>query len=332
MKKRIFSIDFLRCIGMILIILAYVIPHNILFELRTFDVPLMAIVLGMSFSVTYNSYEGYFSYVKKRFKRLIVPAWCFVTVYLCTIGVLKFIFRRGYSFSEIVQSYLLCGGIGYVWIIRIFFIIALFSPFILKASLKIDSNIFKIAILFIAIAGIFFLDKLTGYFQHPFVIWFYEEWIITPISYIILSYLGIILMDLRQNQIWFIIFTSSLGLLGYYLINHHWMLLSANKYPPTLYFLLYGILCSLFIYTSIIFIKNRINFNKCSWLVDKITWFSKNTMNIYYYHTFFVFIVNNIALSWIVKFIIVITGSIVITKYQVSLNQYLRKVISRWSR
>lgn len=50
---------------LILIILAHVVPHNILFELRTFDVSLMVIVWGMSFNVTYNSYEGYFSYVKK---------------------------------------------------------------------------------------------------------------------------------------------------------------------------------------------------------------------------------------------------------------------------
>ncbi len=46
-------IDFLRFVGLIMIIFAHVNPPAVLFQLRNFDVPLMVLISGVSFvSVT----------------------------------------------------------------------------------------------------------------------------------------------------------------------------------------------------------------------------------------------------------------------------------------
>lgn len=72
-------IDLLRFIGLAMIILAHVSPPDIVFQGRNFDVPLMVIVAGLSFQVSYR-YESYISYLWKRIKRLLFPVWLFLSI------------------------------------------------------------------------------------------------------------------------------------------------------------------------------------------------------------------------------------------------------------
>jgi len=69
-------IDFLRFLGLCMIILAHVDPSDGLFQLRNFDVPLMVLISGVSFGLSYKG-EPYGSYVWKRVKRLLLPVWIF---------------------------------------------------------------------------------------------------------------------------------------------------------------------------------------------------------------------------------------------------------------
>lgn len=47
--KRNPVIDYMRYLGMALIIFAFISPPLVLFQLRTFDVPMMAFISGMVF-------------------------------------------------------------------------------------------------------------------------------------------------------------------------------------------------------------------------------------------------------------------------------------------
>ena len=124
------KIDLLRFIGLAMIILAHVGSPTIILQLRNFDVPLMVLVSGASFALAYRN-EPYASYVWKRIKRLLFPTWIFLTAYF------SIMFATGFpmalpDLNKIAESYLLLSGIGYVWIIRVFLLVALVSPLILK--------------------------------------------------------------------------------------------------------------------------------------------------------------------------------------------------------
>lgn len=85
LKKRNPSIDLMRFIGLTMIILAHIglsRSSSLLFQLRSFDVPLMVFTYGLAFSG--RSTGPYFSFISKRTLRLVLPVYIFVSLYHCT--------------------------------------------------------------------------------------------------------------------------------------------------------------------------------------------------------------------------------------------------------
>ena len=107
------NIDLIRFIGLSLIILAHISPPDIILNLRTFDVPIMIFVSGMTY---YNKHLSFsFKNILHRFKRLVFPVWIFLTIYFIPIILLKSVgIDLGLNFRHILGSYLLLDGIGYV--------------------------------------------------------------------------------------------------------------------------------------------------------------------------------------------------------------------------
>lgn len=130
MQNRSVQIDFLRVLGLALIVLAHVNPPFWLYQLRDFDVPLMVFLSGLGSAQGGSGGGGYRAYVGKRFIRLIVPTWLFLTVFFVLMSVLHRVGVSKFDYTPqiVLASYLLWGGIGYVWIIRVFFCIALVAP------------------------------------------------------------------------------------------------------------------------------------------------------------------------------------------------------------
>ncbi|HID69714.1 MAG TPA: acyltransferase, partial [Desulfobacterales bacterium] len=123
------NLDFLRFIAISCIILAHMGIPTIIFQARNFDVPLMVLLSGISFSLySSKSYSSYPSYLYSRFIRLIIPTWIFLVFYNSMIWA---------GNNDIPSTYNLClqfsliGGsdIG-IWIIRIFFSMAIIAPFL----------------------------------------------------------------------------------------------------------------------------------------------------------------------------------------------------------
>lgn len=128
------SIDILRFIGLAMIILVHVNPPFAISQLRCFDVPLMIFVSGLT--CANKPIKNYWKYVKNRTLRLLVPTWLFLTVYLFALYILQTVFgKSGYVDWQVVyESYLGIGGIGYIWIIRIFLLIMLVTPLLYKIN------------------------------------------------------------------------------------------------------------------------------------------------------------------------------------------------------
>lgn len=79
------KIDFIKFIGLSLIILAHVHPPFVLFQIRCFDVPLMLFASGLAFSG--KSIDNYIKFVLPRTKRLICPLYVFLSVYFAILFI-----------------------------------------------------------------------------------------------------------------------------------------------------------------------------------------------------------------------------------------------------
>lgn len=141
-KQRDFSIDILRFVGMIFIILCHVGPPETLFNVRNFDVPMLVFASGLSFAAQDRDYLGsgrdYLGYIGKRLKRLLLPTWTFLIAYFVLFNLIGILMPdKGISFStgDYLLSFSLISGIGYVWIFRVYILMAIASPF-LYAILK----------------------------------------------------------------------------------------------------------------------------------------------------------------------------------------------------
>lgn len=120
MKHRLFYLDIFKVIGLLCIVLAHVFPPQIIFQARNFDVILMIVISSMLFFYS-NKQISFWSYVGKRFERLVIPTWIFLAIFF-SLSIL--LFPNYLSLKLVATSFALEGGIGYVWVIRIYFIIA----------------------------------------------------------------------------------------------------------------------------------------------------------------------------------------------------------------
>lgn len=122
LQKRDPSIDLLRFIGLTMIILAHIglsRSISLLFQLRSFDVPLMVFTSGLAFSG--RNTGAYLPFIGKRTLRLIVPVYLFVAAYILLNPILS-----GWGLVDEYTSKVIAGtfmlrlnpSIGYVWIIR----------------------------------------------------------------------------------------------------------------------------------------------------------------------------------------------------------------------
>lgn len=123
--KRKQYIDILKVIGVFGIVLAHVTPPVVVFQLRNFDVVLM-ILISAYLGLKSRKSEKLMPYLVKRFKRLVLPTWVFISFFL----ILKMCLGNfDLGLKGVLATYALSNfGMGYVWIIRIYFIVAMFIP------------------------------------------------------------------------------------------------------------------------------------------------------------------------------------------------------------
>ncbi|MBP3536113.1 MAG: acyltransferase family protein [Muribaculaceae bacterium] len=127
-KKRDNSIDILRAISMILIVLAHVNAPYVITQLRSFDVPLIVMVSGFCYT---GCKKGYGQYVIKRLKRIYYPVFKFLLIFLGPFIALKLLgYNIPWNWNQIFGSFLLLDepSIGFVWIMRVFLLMALIAP------------------------------------------------------------------------------------------------------------------------------------------------------------------------------------------------------------
>lgn len=144
--ERDATIDILRALGLLLVMLAHVAPPPTVLELRNFDVVLLVATAGMSFAIS-GLNRSFPAYVWSRFKRLILPVWLFLTILFLGMMIVPRV-RASLDPSIIAASYFMVGGIGYVWIMRVFMTVAVFAPLLanVAARLRHDTAFYAVAV------------------------------------------------------------------------------------------------------------------------------------------------------------------------------------------
>jgi fucose 4-O-acetylase-like acetyltransferase len=292
-KARNPRIDTLRFLGLSLIILAHTNPPAWLFQLRNFDAPLMVLVSGASYGLL-GKKEGYVAYIWKRIKRLLFPAWIFLTCYFIFIYLTKIPLEM-FSRNLFVDSYALTGGIGFLWIIRVLLVVGLLAPFIAGISRKIPGNA---AFLGCILSG-YGAYELALYLVRPYLQHTAVELTVMyafyGFAFALIFALGARISELGAKLVvgsavlFFMVFFAMAVALA--IANGHFVSTQAYKYPPSAYYLSYGLSMALLSWALVESVPSALR--PPAWVTRMVMYVARNSMWIYLWHIPVVKIANN---------------------------------------
>ncbi|MFC6465192.1 acyltransferase [Marinilactibacillus sp. GCM10026970] len=325
------KIDVLRSLALLGIVLAHVNPPDSFIQLRSFDVPLMVLLMGISFSISNKNNVRLKDYLIKRVKKLVLPTWGLLIIFFTFFYVMSIITNEQFYFStrEIFFTFTFIDGIDYVWIIQVFISIAVFLPFLYKYNIKMEKN--KHYLLFLFLLFIFYetlmvfsktLDSDTKFY--------FEHFILFTIGYGWIAALGIRIKQFSRKEVAML---ASLFLVIYsvLLLGYSFELTNNFKYPPTLYYFSYALTFGLFSYT----ILDWKVFNKLKDL-KLFYYFSDNSFWLYLLHIFPIYFLQIYKeelfffnSNFVIRFLFVLIVSIVLRYFQIKLNQSYKTFITK---
>ncbi|WP_155287679.1 acyltransferase family protein [Lacticaseibacillus zhaodongensis] len=313
--KRDSRIDILRSLAILLIVLAHTYSTRAISEFRCFDVPLMVFLMGSSYYLSEQKHHGtrsYGSYLWARIKRLLIPTWIFIVVYFLAFGLLHLL---GFTFVQLdlhkfLLSVTLISGIGYVWIIRVFLIVALCSPLLLRLAQHIK-NVW--GLLLLEFAGLALQSVLLSAYKIAFNRLPSQstgaQIVFEATGYLLIALVGMWAVHQSVKGL-AIAGGADAAVFGILMLAQGVVSVGAQKFPPTAYFIAYGLAASLLLMAFLTVVK---------WGAGKaIGWLSRYSLELYYWHTFPVTVIMALIpnWSWLVRYPLTLAGGLVITWLQ----------------
>lgn len=306
MNERYYYIDFLKVVGLTGIIIAHVGSPNWAMMLRSFDVPLMVIISSVLAKKSYNKNEtlnliSAKKYLIARFKRLVIPVWIFLTFYFLFYAIY---FKRIEAINYYIASYCLTRyGIGFVWIILIYLYSAICIP--LFSSLSPQKSCVLIGVSYI-------LYEIAFHFSLGIANKFIDTTFYYIIPYGLLTYLGysydkmglkLRFLIMLISFVFFVLFGSY-----YWIVCGTFQIVQIAKYPPRIYFLSYGIMCSFLFLLVCENCQLRLFNNRL------VRFVSTHSLWIYLWHIFVLTLYSILKLPeiWFLKLLIVYMVSLII--------------------
>lgn len=329
MGTRDSYVDFLRALGFISIMMVHSSITSELYLINLFNVPLMVVVSGLvSKSSTKRNYR---SYVLARLKRLLIPTWIFITAYLIFLYVLtqcRLINYFNFSVKSILYSYLLLdsesGGIGFVWIIRVFLLTMLVTPFIQKAYNKLNGGGYSLCIL-----GLISFQLVLCQFACNSIL--YNQYLLYFIGYQVFIWFGIGIKEIQKRNLFFltlVLMCIMIILLLYRIAICKADVLSLNfKTPPYLDYQIYGMTVSSLLWSLRNVLKHVADFRVMKFI-------GQNTIWLYFWHIPIIISLNSVLKNyhWSIIFIItfILSCSLYYIQYSIvkkTNNNFLNKYL-----
>lgn len=302
------SIDALRAIAVIGIILVHVGPPSLIEQIRDYDVPMMVFLSGVVYAMTCHPQSGggkfnYSSFLWKRFVRLIAPTWLFLTI----LVALSYILHRPMRMDTMIDLYTLQTQ-WYVWIIRVFFIISIISPFIGNIVLR-SSKLFLLSGIVFLVVMVELIYNLSGNFTYKLMC--------IQIPYIAVFGLGCGIEKFTKKEL---LAFSLICIFGYaiyavvlYSLIGIYVPTGAQKYPPRTYYLLYaiGVVILLWRFRNILF--KLFDDIKISGFMSFI---GSHSLWIYFWHIAGLIIIERFNMPFFLDFMIILAISLMLTFFQ----------------
>lgn len=312
-------IDFLRFVGLALIILAHVEPPTIIQQVRSFDVPLMVLISAMSFALSYKEGRSYLSYLWSRIKRLVFPVWIFLSALFFGIFLFDSMSSK-LDFVTIRDSYLLLEGIGYVWIIRVFLMVALTAPLLYRIHIHISNHLQYLGTLL----ALYVTYEVCLFYSLPYINSGLGQKISLVTHYLVpyslIFALGLRIPDLSTRinlsiMVSAAIIYAALAIILFY-DNGYIVTTWQYKYPPSAYYFSFALSGSLFCWIFGSYIWQIIQRFKRFKTI--LLFIAQNSLWIYLWH---IPIVDFLKMHFVIEYIIVFLGAVSLTYVQVYIVQ-----------
>lgn len=296
-------------------------PPDWLFNIRVFDVCMLVYASGLTLKYHGNTLTEYLLYIIKRFRRLILPTWFFLIGYFLMCYCMSFYDAQWkYSISDYIKSFTFTGGIDYIWIIRVYFLIAIISPVIVKVG---ESSIFK-KHCFICLTGLLLINEALVYvgnqIKHDTVQKLYYGFFVYTLEYSIVQITAYVSRKIRTGKLFC---TTSVMFLMVWMVNGLSSPQNA-KYPPQALYLLYGLSISLAVCCFVDILNLQIKGS----IKSVVEWLSQNSLTIYFYHIIPVSIFekgNYDEMHYLMKYILTVTSACILTQITI----LIKKISSR---
>lgn len=313
-------IDLLRFIGLAMVILAHVYPPFVIAQLRNFDVPLMVLVSALSFSASVKQ-ESYGQYVWARVKRLVFPVWLFLALYFSLQWALAFPVELP-SLEKITRTFTLIDGIGYVWVIRVFLLVALIGPFIYRFHQRESSH----AKYFGVLAAVYAVYQALVWWLLPELSGSVKTLLLNTLFYVlpygVVFAFGLRVPAMLKPELWRWLLVFSLTFVGmacwYFTQTDQFKPTQHFKYPPQHYYLAYALMVSVALWLAAAVMLQLLDQLR---LIAFVMFAGSNSIWIYLWHIFFLQI---FQMDWLSNYLLVFACSAGVTWLQVYLvNKYL---------
>lgn len=253
-RDREQAIDLMRCLGLLLILLAHVnLPaDNMLFQIRTFDVPMMIFISGLSYSGRKTG--PYFPFIWKRAKRLLIPLYLFLALFFLVHWL-----TAGLGWTPPIPSEKIRGSlylwlnpsINFVWIFRVFLIVMLITPPLVLLERAVDKWWGMLLIFAAMVAGQYFLIQWLRPMDLGRLV---DDWLLYVLGYGAVFFLGLGMRHIKTGPgiaVILVILAAFVYLaFGVAQEKGSWLNMQAYKYPPGAYFVLWGALASSILWVS----------------------------------------------------------------------------------
>lgn len=321
MRSRDEYIDFLKFVGLTMIMLAHVHPPVWLYELRSFDVPLMLFASGLAFSG--KQIDSQIHFLCTRTLRLVTPVYLFLIGYFIALWFLP---DRHVQADEVVGSFLLLNAhsIGYVWVIKVFLLVMLCTPVMLRLDRKLNDRQWNAAILVLLVAvelsGLLLAHLKPGGLA---VYYAYYETVQFVLAYSIPFLFGlrfrVVERRRKQTALFLLALLMAVVLLVLYAQTGDALHLSTRyKFPPRAAFILWGTLAAFILWSArrMLGILSRLRL---------IAFCGRHTLWIYLWHIPLVSLTRPLGDHWLPRLVLVWCVSLALYAVQISLVKWVER-------
>ncbi len=317
------SLDLLRVIGMLIIFTAHGGAPGWVIQPIGFGVVLLIITSGMSHRLLLDRKQPRIGpFLRQRLTRIVVPVWLFLALYLPLTWAACALLGEPFPWSRevLLETAVLGDGFGYVWIFRIYALLALATMPILALSRRVRS----LPLWGLGVAGVLLgmelvTPRVLAQDLSPEAVEWMRLVVLAVPAYTAVFALGLRLHEASHRQL----LAGAAIALAAVLANMLPEVLGdgsftgprAHKYPPRLYYVAYGLFGTL----SLALVRQPLARRVPR---EATVWFSRNTLWVYLWHIPLVHNLDGLAgllglpLPWPVRSILLMTFGIGCTLVQ----------------